>query len=145
MTDTGNSSDTERRKQPRYAAGDLKLSVAYTGIKGMLKFNPMVKCVDFSSAGLQFECKQRFRLGDRLCIDLCIQDECIYELCGAVCHTRKINDTNLYGLRFCFEEKRMQQEDVKRTLLNIESTLRLHVQYPESDEPAEQSSRPQSP
>lgn len=133
MTDTNSGkSTTERRKQTRYTHGDLHLSVAYPGIKGMLRFNPIVECVDFNSTGLQFKCNKPFQLDDRLIIDLCVQEECIYELSGLVCYIRKLEDRYLCGVRFCFEEKRMQNEDVKRTLLNIESNLRLHDQYPES-------------
>jgi len=132
MTDSSNQPSSDRRKQTRYTQGDLKLSIAYPGIKGMLRFNPIVKCVDFNSTGLQFECDKTFQLDDRLIIDLCVQDECIYELYGVVCYTRKLEDNYLCGIRFCFEEKRMQKGDVKRTLLNIESNLRLNDQYPET-------------
>jgi|TARA_Y100000310_G_scaffold344877_2_gene460211 hypothetical protein len=128
---SGNTAD-ERRKQTRYTHGDLHLSIAYPGIKGMLKFNPIVECVDFSSTGLQFKCDRPFQMDDRIVIDLCVQEECIYELYGLVCHTTELEDGYLCGVRFCFEEKRMQQEDVKRTLLNIESNLRLNDEYPES-------------
>ncbi|HJN49897.1 MAG: PilZ domain-containing protein [Pseudomonadales bacterium] len=132
---THNSSEKptlDRRKQARYTNGDLSLSIAYPGIKGMLRFNPIVECIDFNSTGLQFKCNRPFQLDDRLVIDLCVQDECIYELSGLVCYTRKLEDTYLCGVRFCFEDKRMQNDDVKRTLLNIESNLRLNDEYPES-------------
>ena len=81
MTDNGNgNSRAERRTQTRYSNRDLQLSIAYPGIKGMLRFNPIVNCVDFSSTGFQFECNRPFQLGDRLIIDLCCLEECIDEL-----------------------------------------------------------------
>lgn len=131
MADRSEQSTDERRKQTRYTQGDLQLTIAYPGIKGMLRFNPVVECIDFNSIGLQFKCKTSFRMDDRLVIDLCMLEECIHELSGVVCYTRKLDDTYLCGVRFCFEEKRMQKEEVKRTLLNIESNLRLNDQYPE--------------
>jgi len=131
MTDHHNAS-TERRRHARYSPGDLKLTIAYPGLRGMLRPHPIVECLDFNSSGLQFESNKRFTLDDRLIIDLCIREECIYELSGIVCYTRRVEDRYQCGVRFCFEEKRMQSEEVRRTLLNIESALKLDIEFPKS-------------
>lgn len=131
MTDN-HQANIERRRNTRYRPGDLKITIAYPGLKGMLRSNPIVECLDFNALGLRFESVRRFNLDDRLIIDLCIREECIYELSALVCCARKVEDRYQCGTRFCFEEKRMQSDEVRRTLLNIESTLRMDAEYPEA-------------
>jgi len=134
MTDE-HSDNSDRRRQTRYSPGDLKLTIAYPGLKGMLRSNPIVECTDFNATGLQFTTSKRFHLDDRVVIDLCIKEECLYELMGMVCYTRRIDDGYQCGVRFCSEDRRMQAADVQHTLRKIESSLKSDAEYPESQVP----------
>lgn len=124
----------ERRKHHRYERADLLVTVARPGIAGFLRINPRGKCLNFCLAGLQFGSDQAFKPGDQVVLDLNVADIHLRELNGVVVKSlREDNGTWCTGIRFCFNDKRMQRPLVTRSLLQIEDKLRSAAIYPYSD------------
>lgn len=131
-TDTDNA---ERRKHTRYDREDnqhgLQLNVARSGIAGFLKLNPTADCMDFSVSGLQFGSNQKFKLDEKLRMDLRVQDVEVKELNGVVVDCEEMSP-GMYctRVRFCFLERRMKNPRIMHALLGIEEKLRVAKQYP---------------
>ncbi len=123
--------DIDRRRHARYERADLELSVARPGIKGMLSLKPTSECLNFSLAGLQFGSDKMFNKGEHLILDLRVYDIEADELLAEVVNTVSHDDgTFCTGVRFCFEEKRMQRSAISHALLQIENRLRLAEEFP---------------
>ncbi len=121
----------ERRYSERYENDQLILNVARPGIKGMLRLNPTVECLDFSLKGLQFASKQRFKPGQILILDLCVHELELMEMYGEVVSCKQ-EENGLWrcGVRFCLEDKRMQKREITHCLLKIEDKLRSFCHFP---------------
>ncbi len=121
---------TERRRHERYDNEQLVLNVARPGIKGILRLNPTAACLNFSLAGLQFGTEQAFEIGERLILDLCVDDIELTELMIEV-RSCKLEESNMYccGVSFCFDNKRMQKPEIRHCLLKIEDRLRTYTEY----------------
>lgn len=132
--------EQERRRHTRYEQNELELSVARPGIKGILSVNPTCECLNFSLTGLQFGSEQVFKIGERLILDLRVFDVMAEELRARVVNCES-NDDGMYCtcVRFCFEEKSMQRDDINHALLRIEDRLRICNEYPLSAPIAGQS------
>lgn len=123
--------ESERRQHPRYPKGALELKVARPGIKGILTLNPEAECLNFSRSGLQFECDRRFKVGDRLVVDLNVFDIALHELSAIVMSVKdEANGLLCCGIRFCLEERRMQKPRIMHALLQIEDKLRSTHAFP---------------
>jgi hypothetical protein len=122
----------ERRKHARYDNEQLSLNVARPGIRGILKINPTAECLDFSRTGLQFECDQTLAIADRVILDLLVYDIELDEIYGEIVSQKPLpNGHCCHGVRFCFDDKRMQHKDITHKLLMIEDRLRTAAQYPQ--------------
>lgn len=121
----------ENRSQQRYGRGELTISIARRGLRGVLSRNPTTHCTNFNQEGLQFTSNKTFEDGDVVVVDLILQENAIHELYATVCYCRKEEDHFVCGLSFDFTSKRMQEEEVKHTLMKIENSLRLLEKYPE--------------
>ena len=123
--------ETERRRNGRYGEVDLVLDVARPGIKGILRVTPSSECLDFGIAGLQFGSAEPFQQGERLVLDIRVNDVELRELVAQVVSSQqKEDDMYCTGVRFCFELKSMQTPKISRALLQIEDKLRVAQQYP---------------
>ena len=122
--------DTERRGSPRYPHGDLGVQVHTPGLRGVLLMPPTTQCVDFSLSGVQVDCRQHFRVGDHVIIDLRLLEVRVEEMSGVVCTARPEGDGYRYGLRFCFEAgKHMRTAWVSDCLRRIAGHLKQHSVY----------------
>ncbi len=121
----------ERRHHDRYAMEQLVLNVTRPGIKGFLQLSPTADCLNFSLSGLQFLCQKPMKPGEPLILDLCFFDINLTEIYGEIvsCEQQESGAWRC-GLRFCFEDKRMQRHDVSQCLLEIEHKLRALDEYP---------------
>ncbi len=124
--------DQERRRQPRYSRADLELDVARPGIKGILALNPTVECLNFSITGLQFGAEDSFKVGERLILDLRVFEIQARELRSQVVSCEYNTEAGLWctSVRFCFEDKSMQGEEINHALLQIEDKLRIANEFP---------------
>lgn len=130
----------ERRKHPRYEHAGLLVTVARPGIAGFLRVNPRGRCLDFCLAGLQFGSDQAFNPGEQVVLDLNVADIQLSELNGVVVTSTPENaGTWCTGIRFCFDDRRMQRPLITRSLLQIEDKLRSAAIYPHTDRQAPQS------
>lgn len=121
----------EKRHQDRYAIEQLVLSVARPGIKGFFRPNPKIECRNFSLSGLQFASQQPMKPGERLVLDLRYFDINLTEIYGEVVSCDQSGTGSWRcGLRFCFDDKRMQKREISHRLLKIEDKLRSLTEYP---------------
>jgi len=121
----------ERRKFQRYDRSDLAINVARPGLAGFLAFNPHGKCLNFSLEGLQFGSQQPFHAGEKVILDLWVADIILKELNGVVVKSREEDDGSwCTGVRLCFDQRRMQNPQITRKLLQIEDKLRSAEAYP---------------
>ena len=121
----------ERSHYERYASEQLVLNVARPGIKGLLRLNPTADCLDFSLAGVQFASEQVMQPGEALVLDLCVYDIELTEINAEVVSCTQLeNDLWCCRVKFCLEDKRMKQPDIRHCLLKIEDKLRCLKQYP---------------
>lgn len=124
-----------QRKHARYnvepAKRGLELSVARSGLAGFLKLSPTADCLDFSVSGLQFGSSQRFKMDEKLRIDLCVNDVEVKEINGVVvgCEEKEPGQF-CTRVRFCFLERRMKNPRIMHALLSIQEKLRVAEQYP---------------
>ena len=129
-----NTDSIERRKHTRYDQYNelgLELNVARSGIVGFLKLNPTADCVDFSVAGLQFGSNQKFKIDEKLRIDLRLRDLELTEISGVVVESEELEpDMFCTRVRFCFLERRMKNPRIMHALLGIEEKLRVAKQFP---------------
>ncbi len=123
--------DEERRRHPRYPKGSLELKVARPGIKGILTLNPDAECLNFSGTGLQFESDRRFKVGERLVVDLSVFDVALHEINAIVMSVKEEADgIRCCGVRFCLEDRPMQKPKIMHALLQIEDKLRTTEAFP---------------
>ena len=121
----------ERRQHERYDDLELMLNVARPGIKGLMRANPTAEWLDFSLAGLLFASEQVMQPGEVLVLDLCVCDIELTEIYGEVVSCMQEDNGQWYcSVKFCLEDKRMKQPDIRHCLLKIEDKLRSHRQYP---------------
>ncbi len=123
----------ERRCHQRYNNKQLALNVAQPGIKGFLRLNPTVECLNFSLTGLQFVSRKRIRPGSPLILDLCVDDIELLEFYGEVVSCQAEGDEYWrIGVRFRLDDKRMRSRKIAMKLLKIEDRLRAFTNYPET-------------
>ena len=123
--------DEERRRHPRYPKGSLELKVARPGIKGILTLNPDAECLNFSRTGLQFESDRRFKVGERLVVDLSVFDVALHEINAIVMSVKEEADgIRCCGVRFCLEDRPMRKPKIMHALLQIEDKLRTTEAFP---------------
>ncbi len=132
ITDNNNQ---ERRKHTRYEQIDdhpgLELNVARSGIAGFLRLNPTADCMDFSVSGLQFGSNQKFKIDEKLRVDILTQDVELKEVNAVVVECKEIEaDMFCTRVRFCFLERRMKNPRIMHALLAIADRLRVEKQYP---------------
>lgn len=118
-------SDEDQRRYARYQNHNLAISVARPGITGLFKSNPSAGCLDFSLSGFQIESDQALSLGDRLLVDIELDDLQLRELASEV---TSVHDAGTgrwcYGAKFCFDHPRMKKDQVFHHLLMFEERLR---------------------
>ena len=122
----------ERRKNTRYGKVDVELSVARTGIKGLLRINPCSsKCLDMSLSGIHFNSNQKFTPDERLVLDLCVHETELKEINAIVIDSQRHEDGYWFTrAKFCFRAKRMQKPGVTSKLLKIVDRLRVEHEFP---------------
>ena len=124
--------DSDRRRHERYDNEHLILNVARPGIRGILSLNPTAECMNFSLAGMQFGTEEKLKVGERVVLDIGVDDVQLKELSGEIRSCKAQDDgTFCYSVRFCFNEKRMQKPDIRLSLLKIEDKLRMLTAYPD--------------
>ena len=126
------SQQDERRRHVRYDELDLELRVSRRGIVGFLRLNPTADCLDFSLSGLHFGSDKAFKVDEKLVLDLKVRDLELSEINAVVVACEQTEPAAFCTrVRFCFEEKRMQDHKIKNILLQIADRLRVQTQYPE--------------
>jgi hypothetical protein len=121
----------EKRHQDRYAIEQLVLSVARPGFKSFFQPNPETECRNFSLSGIQFASTQPMKPGEVLVVDLRYFEIDLTEIYCEVVHCQK-EKSGLWnsGVKFCFEDKRMQKREISHCLLMIQDKLRSLTNYP---------------
>ncbi|MBD3649611.1 MAG: hypothetical protein HUJ31_19635 [Pseudomonadales bacterium] len=123
--------DGERRRHARYSRGDMTIEIARPGILGILTVAPSAECDNFSRSGLQFCCEKPFEIGEKLIRDICAFNILGHELSAAIVNITPCEDNKwCCHVRFCFEDKHMQDPDLQLALLQIEDRLRTAQAYP---------------
>lgn len=121
----------ERRRHARYSRGDMIIEMARPGIRGILTVCPSAECDNFSRSGLEFACEESFEIGEKLVLDIRAFNIEVHELSAAIVDTQPRPDgTWCCHVRFCFEDKHMQNPDLQLPLLQIEDRLRTAQAYP---------------
>ena len=122
----------ERRKNTRYGKVNLTLSVARTGIKGLLRINPSSsKCLDMSLSGIHFNSNQKFTPDEKLVLDLCVRETELKEINAIVLDSQRHEDGYwCTRAKFCFQAKRMQKPGVTSKLLKIVDRIRAENEFP---------------
>ena len=121
----------EKRDHVRYSRSTLTLNVARPGIAGFLKLTPTSRCIDFSLSGLQFSSNQKFRMDEKLILDLIIGDVELYEASARVIQCDQEDGGTYYTrVKFTLDTGRMKKPEVMHALLKIEDCLRLATEYP---------------
>ena len=122
---------TPHYRYSRHLPNDLTIRVARRGFMGLLKLSPNSQCVEFSLSGLQFHSDQKFKINQKLVIDLCLHNIDAKEI-NAVVLTCDSYGANHFctEVKFCFESKHMQHKRVEQVLRMIEDKFRLAEQFP---------------
>lgn len=128
----GDNSFEEKRRYQRYANEQLSLEIARPGIQGIIRTNPTAECLNFSLTGLQFDCPQELKTGEKILIDIAVDDLALRELRAEIVSQQPIQDDHFcYGARFCLESPEMKKPDIHHVLLQIEDKLKVMQEYPE--------------
>ena len=123
--------DGEKRRYQRFENRSLAVDIARPGIQGIIKTNPTAECLNFSRTGLQFDCPQKLKDGEKLTIDISVDDIVLRDLSAMVVSSQSIDNGNwCYGARFCLEYPRMKKDNIYRNLLLIEEKLKRSNEYP---------------
>lgn len=130
--DTGREDFEEKRRHQRYANERLGVDVSRPGIKGIIRTNPTAECMNFSLTGLQFDCPEALDPGEKILIDIAVDDLEIRDLEAEVVSRQSLpGDHFCHGVRFCLESPEMKKAEIHRCLLQIEDKLKLMQEYPE--------------
>ena len=130
------ASSEEKRRYARYANQQIELEVARPGIKGMITTNPSVQCLNFSRMGLRFDSPQKLETGEKLLIDIAIDDIALRDIQAEVVFGQPGESGNwCYGTRFCLESSTMNKPEIHLGLLRIEDKLKSQSEfgYPDWD------------
>lgn len=129
-------SAAEKRRYQRYPNCSARVEVARQGLGAIFRANPHAECLNFSRTGLQFDCDKELAEGEKLLIDIMIDDLHVDELKAVVVSRKpqdKIGETGksgwCYGARFCLEDPTMDKDRVYHDLLVIENTLKCRQQF----------------
>ncbi len=116
----------EKRRYTRFENRSLSVAVARPGIRGIIRTNPTAECLNFSRTGLQFDCRQELNEGEKLVIDIAVDDLCLNELrAEVVSKLQTATGDWCHGARFCLEE--IKKDDVFHGLLMIEARLKTEA------------------
>lgn len=121
MNNTKGSED--KRRYERFPNKALKLTFAKPGIRGIFSAKPSTECTNFSRTGLQFDCTTELMPGEKLLIDIELEEISLRELKAEVV-TRQTSPGGdwCYGVRFCLEDT--SKSHVFHALLMIEDRLK---------------------
>ncbi|MFT7221330.1 MAG: hypothetical protein ACI8Z1_002952 [Candidatus Azotimanducaceae bacterium] len=113
----------EKRRYERFAIQSLTLCVARPGIRGMFRVSPSAECLNFSRTGLQFDSPMKLQPGEKLLMDIAVEDISLQDLKAVVvtCEATTSGDW-CHGTRFCLEDTKSNV--VFRDLLRIEDRLK---------------------
>ena len=116
----------EKRRYERFDNRQLSIDVARTGLRGFIRANPSAECTNFSRTGMQFDCPSKLHRGEKILIDLSVDDIAVRDLRAEVVDRHESPATQgdwCYGVRFCLEDA----DDTSRVfhqLLLIEDRLK---------------------
>ncbi len=115
--------EDEKRRYERFPNELLKLTFARPGIRGVFSTRPAADCNNFSRTGLQFDCARQLEPGEKLLIDVEMEDISLQELKAEIVSRQSSTEGAwCYGVRFCLEDAR--KNDVFHALLMIEDRLK---------------------
>lgn len=118
----------EKRRYERFSNTTVSVQVSRPGIRGFIRSNPEGDCLNFSRTGMQFDCRQPLESGEKLVLDIEV-DEILLQDLNAEVVTRQKTDTGAYchGVRFCLED--VSKDKVFHCLLQIEDRLKSRHQF----------------
>ncbi len=132
-----------RRKNVRYAHGNLFVTVKRHGFMNRFLKPQIVNWMDFNQFGMAFISDHKYNAGSELLIELSIDDlddinkESVSEVIGIVTNVRRDAGNYRYGVKFDFgANEYMKSDAVRQSLMSIEHLLkdifsRLHQKrYP---------------
>ena len=112
----------EKRRYERYDNQLLTIEVARTGFKGFVLSNPSAECMNFSRTGMQFDCPKQLDDGEKVLIDISIDDISLHDLKAEVISRQQTDNGDwCHGVRFCLED--IGKDQVFHKLLLIEDKL----------------------
>ena len=113
----------DKRRYERFRNGFVKVSIARSGLRGIFGKKPPAECTNFSRTGLQFDCAKDLATGEKVLVDVDLEDVSLRELKAEVITKKPTKQEGwCYGVRFCLEETR--KADVFHALLMIEDRLK---------------------
>lgn len=113
----------DKRRYERFENPSLSICVARPGIRGMLRSNPTADCLNFSRTGLQFDSPKQIAVGEKLLIDIEVDDIALEDLAAIVISCVKTDSGDwCHGARFCLEDTK--SAGVFRDLMRIEAKLK---------------------
>lgn len=133
---SAHDSGDDKRRYERFRNSFLNVSIARAGLRGIFGKKPPAECTNFSRTGLQFDCAKDLSTGEKVLVDVDMEDLSLHELKAEVITKKPVKNHGwCYGVRFCLEETR--KADVFHILLMIEDRLKSALER--SDEPLDQT------
>jgi hypothetical protein len=86
--------------------GPLNVSLHRPGLIGMFRRPVPARCLHFSPKGLQIETGARFQAGERLVLDLRVNDLLVEELNGTIRSVSAAEDRCYYDIEFELDRRR---------------------------------------
>ena len=113
----------EKRRYERFVNRSLSVAVARPGLRGIIRTNPSAECLNFSRTGLQFDCHQELRTGEKLVIDIEVDGISLNDLKAVVISKVQTESGDwCHGARFSLEDVR--KDRVFHSLIMIEDRLK---------------------
>ena len=121
-------STEEKRRYKRYENHSLSVDISRPGIRGLIRTNPNAECMNFSRTGMQFDCRQKLEPGEKLLIDIEVDEIDLHDLKAEVVSRQQASSGDwCHGVRFCLED--VKKDEVFRALLQIEDRLKSLSTY----------------
>ena len=133
MAVTGTLIDRQdsRRKNVRYAHGNLFVTVKRHGFMNVFQKPQIVNWMDFNRLGMAFISDHKYHVGSELLIELSIDDldginkESVSGVVGIITNMRKDAGSYRYGIKFDFDANEYMESDaLKQSLMSIEHLLK---------------------
>jgi hypothetical protein len=130
---------SNRRRGPRFVAGNLAATLRQPGIMGVLRKPETVTWMDYNRHGMCFESERKLAIGSRVLLDLAIQSAVALDVVATVRNKRRASSgKQRYGVEFSLPRT---SSAATRSLASIETALRSLSPHTAKDSMDEQVDR----